>query len=166
MGIRVDLREVTSDEYRATGNNNELEILTWKNDGISAPAFSQDPRAVYPPFGDFFNPGPGIAWSQWRNTGGEQGGEQGGEPPADMARLWDLADALIQQPLGTPESDAIGTEIMEIHLDNMIRIGAVGDIVEPFLFHNTLQNVKPLTSTTYDCYWVYPYRPQQWFLSE
>ncbi len=162
VGVRVDLREVTSDEYRAGGNNNELDILTWKNDGISAPAFSQDPRAVYPPFGDFFNPGPGIAWSQWRNTNGEQGVE----PPAEMAKLWDLADQLIQQPLGTPESDAIGAEIVEIHLENMLRIGTVGDIVEPFLYHNTVKNVQPLTSKTYDYYWVYPYRPQQWFIQE
>ncbi len=162
VGVRVDLREVTSDEYRTGANNNEADILNWKNDGISAPAFSQDPRASYPPFGDFFNPGPGIAWSQWRNTNGEQGVE----PPAEMARLWDLADQLIQNPLGTPESDAIATEIIEIHLENKLRIGTVGDVVEPFLFHNTLQNLQPLTAKTYDYYWVYPYRPQQWFISE
>lgn len=161
VGVRVDLREVSSDEYRAGGNNNELDILTWKNDGVSAPAFSQDPRAAFPPFGDFFNPGPGIAWDRWMRTDGAEGVE----PPADIMRLWDLAERLTQIPLGTPESDEIGREIVEIHLDQMIRIGTVGEIPEPYMFHNSLQNVKPLTAKTYDYYWVYPYRPQQWFFA-
>lgn len=161
VGVRVDLREVSSDEYRAGGNNNELDILTWKNDGVSAPAFSQDPRAAFPPFGDFFNPGPGIAWDRWVRSDGAEGIA----PPEDILRLWDLAERLTQIPLGTPESDRIGTEIVEIHLDQMIRIGTVGDIPEPYMHHNSLRNVQPLTAKTYDYYWVYPYRPQQWFLA-
>jgi hypothetical protein len=67
-------------------------------------------------------------------------------------------------PLGTPESDEIGGEIVDIHVDQMIRIGTVGDIPEPYLHHNSLQNVQPLTAKTYDYYWTYPYRPQQWFI--
>ena len=70
VGVRVDLREVSSDEYRATANANDADILSWKNDGVSAPAFSQDPRSAFPPFGDFFNPGPGIAWDEWKKTDG------------------------------------------------------------------------------------------------
>jgi len=162
VGVRVDLREVSSDEYRAAANANDADILTWKNDGISAPAFSQDPRSAFPPFGDFFNPGPGIAWDEWRSTEGASGVE----PPEDVARLWDLAERLTQIPLGTPESDEIGREIVEIHLDQMIRIGTVGDIPEPYMHHNSLRNVQPLTAKTYDYYWTYPYRPQQWFISE
>ncbi len=161
VGVRVDLREVSSDEYRAAANANEADILTWKNDGVSAPAFSQDPRSAFPPFGDFFNPGPGIAWAEWKSTGGASGVE----PPADVLRLWDLAERLTQIPLGSPESDEIGREIVEIHLDQMIRIGTVGDIPEPYMHHNSLKNVQPLTAKTYDYYWTYPYRPQQWFLA-
>lgn len=161
VGVRLDLREVSSDEYRAAANANDADILSWKNDGVSAPAFSQDPRSAFPPFGDFFNPGPGIAWDEWRKTDGASGVE----PPADVLKLWDLAERLTQIPLGTPESDAIGSEIVEIHLDQMIRIGTVGDIPEPYMHSNQLQNVTPLTAKTYDYYWTYPYRPQQWFLA-
>lgn len=162
VGVRVDLREVSSDEYRAAANANEADILTWKNDGVSAPAFSQDPRSAFPPFGDFFNPGPGIAWDEWKTSGGEAGVE----PPEDVKKLWDLAQELTQIPLGTPESDAIGSEIVEIHLDQMIRIGTVGDIPEPYMHHNSLKNVEALTAKTYDYYWTYPYRPQQWFIAD
>ncbi|CUX80079.1 MAG: peptide/nickel transport system substrate-binding protein [Roseibaca calidilacus] len=161
VGVRVDLREVSSDEYRATANANDADILSWKNDGVSAPAFSQDPRSAFPPFGDFFNPGPGIAWDEWKKTDGASGVE----PPEDVLRLWDLAERLTQIPLGTPESDAIGSEIVEIHLDQMIRIGTVGDIPEPYMHSNLLQNVPVLKAKTYDYYWTYPYRPQQWFLA-
>jgi peptide/nickel transport system substrate-binding protein len=162
VGVRLDLREVSSDEYRAAANANDADILSWKNDGVSAPAFSQDPRSAFPPFGDFFNPGPGIAWDEWKKTDGAAGVE----PPADVLRLWDLAERLTQIPLGTPESDAIGSEIVEIHLDQMIRIGTVGDIPEPYMHSNLLQNVPVLKAKTYDYYWTYPYRPQQWFLAE
>ncbi|TVQ54430.1 MAG: ABC transporter substrate-binding protein [Rhodobacteraceae bacterium] len=161
VGVRVDLREVTSDEYRAAGNNNDLDILSWKNDGVSGPAISNDITRLVPPFGDFFNPGPGVAWSQWRNTDGAEGVE----PPASIIRLWEAANEFIQHPLGTPESDALGREIAQIHLDEMIKIGTVGDIVAPYVFRNDLRNVQPLTAKTYDFYWVYPYRPQQWFLA-
>lgn len=162
VGVRIDLREVSSDEYRAAANANEADILIWKNDGISAPTFGQDPRAAFPPFGDFFNPGPGIAWAEWRSTNGASGVE----PPAEVLRLWDLAERLTQIPLGTPEADAIGSQIVEIHLSQMIRIGTVGDIPEPYMHNNRLHNVRPLAAKTYDYYWTYPYRPQQWFLSE
>lgn len=161
VGVRVDLREVSSDEYRAAANANDADILSWKNDGVSAPAFSQDPRSAFPPFGDFFNPGPGIAWDEWKKSDGASGVE----PPEDVLRLWDLAERLTQIPLGTPESDAIGSEIVEIHLDQMIRIGTVGDIPEPYMHSNLLQNVPVLKAKTYDYYWTYPYRPQQWFLA-
>lgn len=161
VGVRVDLREVSSDEYRAAGNANELDILAWKNDGISAPSFSQDPRYAFPPFGEFFNPGPGIAYAEWKASDGASGVE----PNAEIAKLWDLAERLVQIPLGTPESDAIGSEIVEIHLDQMIRIGVVGDIPEPYMHHNSLQNVQPLAAKTYDYYWLYPYRAQQWFFA-
>ena len=61
---------------------------------------------------------------------------------------------------------APGAEIVKIHTDNMLKIGTVGDIVAPFMWRNDLQNVKSITSKTYDFYWVYPYRPQQWWLQK
>ena len=162
VGVRVDLKEVTSDEYRAAGNNNDLDLTVWKYDGNAGPTISQDVTVFVPPFGDFFNPGTGFDWAAWKKTNGAEGVE----PPADIKKLWDLGESFIQVEFGSAESNAIGKEIVDIHVDNMLKIGTVGDIVAPFLYRNDLQNVKPIKAKTYDFYWTYPYRPQQWWLKQ
>ena len=162
VGVRVDLKEVTSDEYRAAGNNNDLDLTTWKYDGNAGPTISQDTTVFVPPFGDFFNPGTGALWASWKKTEGAEGIE----PPADIKKLWDLSEKFIQVEMGTEESNMIGAEIVQIHADNMLKIGTVGDIVAPFLYRNDLQNVKPIKAKTYDFYWTYPYRPTQWWLEQ
>jgi len=161
-GVRVDLKEVTSDEYRAAGNNNDLDLTTWKYDGTSGPAISQDVTAFIPPFGDYFNPGTGFGWAAWKETGGKEGVE----PPADIKQLWDLSEKFLQVEMGSDESNKLGAEIVKIHVDNLLKIGTVGDIVAPFMFRNDLKNVKPIKAKSYDFYWTYPYRPQQWFLEQ
>jgi peptide/nickel transport system substrate-binding protein len=162
VGVRIDLKEVTSDEYRASANNNDLDVMTWKNDGISAPAISQDPTSLVPPFGDYFSPGNGFAWAAWKTSGGKDGLE----PPEDIKSLWPLAEAFLQQEMGSDESNRIGKEIATIQLDNYIKIGTVGDIVGPYVYRNDLQNVREQTAKSYDFYWTYPYRPQQWWMKK
>ncbi|WP_346909823.1 ABC transporter substrate-binding protein [uncultured Roseibium sp.] len=161
-GVRVDLKEVTSDEYRAAGNNNDLDLTTWKYDGTSGPAISQDVTAFIPPFGDYFNPGTGFGWAAWKETGGKEGVE----PSADIKQLWDLSEKFLQVEMGSDESNKLGAEIVKIHVDNLLKIGTVGDIVAPFMFRNDLKNVKPIKAKSYDFYWTYPYRPQQWFMEQ
>ncbi len=160
VGVRVDLKEVTSDEYRAAGNNNDLDMTVWKYDGNAGPTVSQDVTAFVPPFGDYFNPGTGFGWAAWKTSGGSEGTE----PPADIKKLWALSQKFIQEEMGSEASNALGQQIADIHVDNLLKIGTVGNIVGPFVYRNDLQNVKPLTAKTYDFYWTYPYRPQQWWL--
>ncbi|MEM8852081.1 MAG: ABC transporter substrate-binding protein [Pseudomonadota bacterium] len=162
VGVRVDLREVTSDEYRAAGNNNDLDVTVWKYDNTAGPTISQDVTAFVPPFGDYFNPGTGFGWAAWKASEGAEGVE----PPQYIKDLYELSNQFIQTELGTPESSELGKQIVDIHVDNLLKIGTVGDIVGPFTHANALKNVKPLTAKTYDFYWTYPYRPQQWFLAE
>lgn len=162
VGVRVDLKEVTSDEYRAAANNNDLDVMTWKNDGIAAPAISQDQTSMVPPFGDYFSPGNGFAWAAWKTSGGTEGIE----PPEDIKKLWPLADQFLQQQIGSEESNRIGAEISQIYRDHYIKIGLIGDVVGPYVYRNDLQNVKDLTAKSYDYYWAYPYRPQQWWLQQ
>ncbi|MFD0979098.1 ABC transporter substrate-binding protein [Tropicimonas aquimaris] len=161
LGIQVDIREVTSDEYRAAANANEVDVMTWKNDGVSGPNISQDVTdALFP--GDPFNPKGHADWATWIETDGAQGTE----PPADIQRLFAAATEFTQHPLGSDESNALGAEIMKIHLDNMIKIGVVADIPEPIVYSNALKNVPEFTAKAYDYYWTYPYRPQQWWLEQ
>lgn len=160
VGIRVDLKEVSSDEYRAAANNNELDLCAWKGDGVSGPTVSQDFTAMVPPFGDYFNPGTGFGWAAWKASNGTEGIE----PPADVKKLYTLAEKFIQVPLGSAESNKLGKEIVDIHLNNLWKIGTVGEITNPIIHHNSLANYKTFLAKTYDYYWTYPYRPSQWFL--
>ena len=162
IGVRVDLKEVTSDEYRADGNNNDLDMMAWKNDGTSGPAISQDFTAMVPPFGDYFNPGNGFGWAAWKQSDGAQGIE----PPADIKKLYGLAEQFIQHPLGTDESNRIGAEIVDIHVSNLYKIGTVGNILGPVMHRNDLGNFKSYSAKTYDFYWAYPFRPTQWYLKQ
>jgi peptide/nickel transport system substrate-binding protein len=162
IGIRVDLKEVTSDEYRADGNNNDLDVTVWKNDNTSAPTISQDFTQMVPPFGDYFNPGTGFGWAAWKSSGGKEGIE----PPADVMQLYELGERFIQTPIGSKDSNKIGAEIIEIHVRNLWKIGTVGDIKAPIMRSNALGNFKPFKAKSYDYYWTYPYRPQQWYLKQ
>jgi peptide/nickel transport system substrate-binding protein len=162
VGVRVDLKEVSSDEYRAAGNNNDLEITTWKNDGVSGPTISQDFTAFVPPFGDYFNPGTGFGWAAWKTSSGKEGIE----PPGDVKTLYQQAEKFIQHPMGSDMSNQIGQEIMDIHVRNLWKIGTVGNIVNPIVHRNDLANFKKFQAKTYDYYWTYPYRSFQWYLKK
>lgn len=161
LGIQVDIREVTSDEYRAAAQANDVDVMTWKNDGVSGANISQDATdALFP--GDPFNPKGHADWATWIETSGSSGIE----PPADIKRLFEAAAEFNQYPLGTEESNTLGAEMMKIHLDNLIKIGIVAEIPEPVVYTNALKNVPQLTAKAYDYYWTYPYRAQQWWLSQ
>ncbi|MEE4379276.1 MAG: ABC transporter substrate-binding protein [Candidatus Competibacteraceae bacterium] len=162
IGIRIDLKEVTSDEYRADGNNNDLDMTVWKNDNTSAPTISQDFTQMVPPFGDFFNPGTGFGWAAWKASDGKEGIE----PPADVKKLYELGEQFIQVPIGSAESNKIGAEIVDIHVKNTWKIGTVGDIRAPIMRSNALGNFQPFKAKSYDYYWTYPYRPFQWYLKQ
>jgi peptide/nickel transport system substrate-binding protein len=162
VGIQIEAREVTSDEYREQANNNELDLSTWLNDGTTGAFIVSDTQALVPPFGDFFNPGTGFAWANWVASDGAEGIE----PPADVMRLYELVPEFTQYPLASAENSAIGAEIVDIHVNNLWKIGIIGNIPDPVIHSNRLGNFQTYTAKSYDYYWAYPYRPTQWFLSE
>lgn len=162
IGVRVDLREVTSDEYRAQANNNNADVTAWANDNISGPTISQNVFQMIPSFGNFFNPGNGFLWASWIASDGADGIE----PPEDALALVDLSEEFLRVPLGSDESNAVGEQIVDIHVANLWKIGTVGNIPVPVIQHNTLANFVPFTANTYDFYRSYPFRPQQWYFSE
>ena len=162
VGVRVELKEVTSDEYREQANNNDLDLTVWRNDNVSGATVSMNTARFTPPFGGYFNPGSGFEWATWVNSGGAEGIE----PPEDVKKLYDLATEFVTYPLGSEESNRVGKEIVDLHVKNLWKIGIVGNILAPSIHHNNLGNYQTFTAVTYDYYWAYPYRPFQWFLRE
>jgi peptide/nickel transport system substrate-binding protein len=162
VGVRVELKEVTSDEYREQGLNNDLDMSVWKNDNTSGVVIAQTPFMVVPEFGDRWNPGIADLWAEWHDTNGASGIE----PPDDVKRLYDLVTQFVQVPLGSEESNRIGKEIVDIHVNNLWKIGIAGNIKTPVIHHNSLGNFGPYPAKTFDYYWAYPYRPNQWFIKQ
>ncbi len=162
VGIRADLKEVTSDEYREQANNNDLDLTVWRNDNTSGVTISGNTVRFIPPFGSYFNPGTGFEWDNWMNSDGAEGIE----PPEDVKRLYELSTEWLQYSLGSEESNRIGAEIVDIHVQNLWKIGIVGDLSEPVVHHNTLANFPTYTARSYDYYWSYPYRAQQWYFND
>ena len=66
-------------------------------------------------------------------------------------------------PLGSDESNKLGKEIADIHMKNLWFIGLVGKGISPVVVSDRIGNFRPFTAATYDYYWAYSYRPQQWF---
>lgn len=159
VGVKINLREISSDEYRTKGGSNDLLVSSWRHGNRSAPFISQDPFMFHPPFGDRWQPGTGFEWAAWL----ESGGSQGTEPPEDAKKLRELAQQFVLVPLGSDESNKIGKEIVDLHMKNLWFIGLVGKGISPVVVSERVGNFQPFAAATYDYYWAYSFRPQQWY---
>ena len=162
VGVKVTLREISTDDYRAKGGQGDLSIASWRHANRAAPAISQDPFMFVPPFGDRWQPGTGYEWANWMQTDGAEGSE----PPDDVKRLYELAEQFKTLPLGTDESNAVGKEVADIHLKHLWKIGLVGQTIQPVVAANHLGNFKPFEVATYDYYWAFAFRPYQWYFKQ
>jgi peptide/nickel transport system substrate-binding protein len=161
IGLNVQLKEVTSDEYRASQAANDLDVMTWvKSYPSSTLAGSREPFVA--PFGDQFGLSNGHLWAKYIETDGAEGLE----PPAWVQELDDKSAEFQQYTLGTSESDTLGKEIVDLLQQDLLFIGTVGNPAEPVYRRNDLGNFKEFTAKSYPYYWAYPYRPTQWFLKK
>jgi peptide/nickel transport system substrate-binding protein len=164
VGICMNVKQVTSDEYRESASRNQLEMLTWNNDGTSGAFIVGVTEQLVPQFGEFFNPGPALHWEAF--TKGIDNGVTPVEPPADVLRLVEAVTEFQQVALGTAESDALGSEIVQIHVDNLWKIGTVGSVPAPTIRRVNVGNVPDFSVHSYDFYWSYPFNTYAWFLDE
>ena len=161
VGVRVQLKEVTSDVYRTETSQNRHDIATWRNEGGLVGVVGSTVGLV-PPFGDFLGTRTGTQWAEWHDSGGASGVE----PPDDIKQLWPLADEFKSQPIGSEEIARVGNEIVKIFADNLLYIGLVGDIPSPVYINDRVGNFQEFTTKSYNYYWSYPFRPTQWFIKE
>jgi len=162
VGICITVKQVSSDQYREAAARNEQQMLTWANDGTTGAFIVGATNQLLPQFGEFFNPGPAL---HWEAAAGVDNGVDPVDPPADVAKLYDLVAQFQQAPLGSPESDKIGNEIVQIHVDNLWKIGTIGSVPAPTIFSNDLHNDPEFTVHTYDFYWAYPFNTYSWYLN-
>lgn len=160
VGVSTRIKEVTSDEYRERANTNQAEVITWKYDGTASSVIVLNTEMLLPPFGEPFNPGNAYLWAEWVNSNGASGIE----PPADVLELYDVVAEFLQKPLGSAESNTLGERIVDIHVDNLWKIGLAGNVQAPIIRHNTLKNFGPYEVVSYDYYRSFPMIPSQWYL--
>ena len=158
VGVRTELKEVSSDLYWHLVDNNDHDVGVWVGNGNTPPALFSDPPFI-PPFEDV---AVGKPWDAWTTTNGATGEE----PPAYIKKLYELAELFRMQEYDSAEYNRIGAEMAEIHLDKLLRIGTVGDVGNPVFINNRLHNVPEIRYSSYDYYYAYPFRASQWFIKE
>lgn len=159
VGVRVQLKEVTTELYRTTTGQNNHDIATWRNMGA---AVSIDTQMMVPPFGSTLDIRTGVQWAQWVQTDGAEGIE----PPDDVKKLYDLSGEWKSYPLGSAENSRIGAEIIKIFADNFFEIGVVGNVPQPVYISDRIGNFKEFKFKSSGYHWAYPYRPTQWFIKK
>lgn len=158
IGIKTTIKEVTSDEYRASQSGNELEVHVWDK-GEPLAVFLGDTKELLPPYANFFGLRNGMLWDQYLQTNGKEGVR----PPQTVYEMQKLARAFTTVPAGTARSNELGKQIAQRTVEDLFFIGTV-KAVAPIYFHNDLANFRvPLTSS-YSYYRVFPYLPAQWSL--
>lgn len=163
VGIRIELTfDLALTDYRVLARENTLEITWTGNDNTSIDTAVGDPGRLLPPFTLLrLSPRTGVPWDDWMLSGGTQGIE----PPEDVKRLYGLVSEFVNYPAGSEESNRIGAEIVQIHIDNLFYIGLVGNLPRSSILSNLLANVPEFGAVTADLI-TYRFRPYQWFFSE
>ncbi|WP_068311346.1 ABC transporter substrate-binding protein [Polycladidibacter hongkongensis] len=158
-GIQTVIKEVTSDEYRAAQSANELDVLAW-NKGQPLPVIQGSAKDFVPPYDDFFGLRVGMPWVQYVDTNGAEGME----PPVWTKELAAKIQKWQSLVPGTDASNKLGHELVADVQEQFLMIGTV-KAPAPIYHSNKLKNFSTPKTSSYDFYRVYPYRPQQWFLT-
>ncbi len=160
VGVKTTVKEITADEYRSAQSANQLSVGSWEKSQPLAVILGNNEEFV-PPFENYFAHRTGMLWAEYI----ESNGERGVEPPAWVNdSIADIAAFQSATP-GSDEQAAIGARMVERMTKQLLFIGTV-KAVSPVFHRNVLKNVPEFKTASYDYYWAYPYRGDQWFLDE
>ncbi len=161
VGVKVELKEVATEAYRALVSGNDHDLASFTSGGTLEPSFLANQYRFYPPFGDsVLEPQCGLPYYEWLKSDGATGEE----PPADMKALYDLTNQWKVTLPGSADYIKLGQEIGDIHSKNMYLIGIIGPAPSVMIVKNRLVNFVLPTVTAFEFYREYPFRPDQWFL--
>lgn len=164
VGVKVELKEVSTEAFRTTNLSNDQDVFVWRTDGTAAPSLIGDSLNAFVPFqASGLQVKAGIPWGQYWATDGAQG-----EKPPEWAEQ--LRKDALEFSAIKPYSDewnAAGTKIVQEWNDNLITIGTVGNVPVPLIVSNRLGNTPPaFTSQIWDFYCLFPFRVDQEFIKE
>src|SRR5512133_901981 len=161
VGVKVDLKEESTEAFRQHSLTNDLDLYNWKNDGTAGPALIASSDRFWPFQGGLVRL-TGTEWMSWWDTNGKQGSE----PPDWAKQLRDLAGQWSGKEPGSQEWSDLGHQLVQIYLENMPAIGTVANVPAPVIIHNRLGNVPTWKVQVYDYYFHYPYRVDQFYIKQ
>ena len=160
VGVKTTVKEITADEYRSAQSANSLSVGTWEKSQPLAVILGNNELFV-PPFENYFAHRTGMLWAEYL----ESGGERGVQPPDWVNDSIADVNAFQSASPGSAEQGEIGQRMVERLVRELLFIGTV-KAVSPVFHRNALVNVPEFKTASYDYYWSYPYRGDQWFLNE
>ena len=163
VGVKVELKEMSTEAYRAMAANNDHEIqVTTSGTVAEAPLYS-NPFRLFPPFGDAaLEPLFGAPWAEWHATNGAKGTE----PPDDIKPLWDLVDKWKSSLPGSDDYVKLGQQIVQVQIDRGMLIGTITSPPAITIVSRRLGNVPKITVNAFEYYRTYPYRTDQWYFKD
>jgi len=163
VGVRVELREMSTEAYRAMAANNDHDLqVTTSGTVTEAPLYS-NPFRLFPPFGDgALEPLFGAPWVEWHNSNGAQGIE----PPDDIKELWDLTDQWKSSLPGSDQYMSLGEQLVQTQIDRGMIIGTITSPPVVTIVSRRLGNMPQLTVNAFEYYRTYPYRTDQWYFTD
>jgi peptide/nickel transport system substrate-binding protein len=173
VGVRVVVKEVSTEIYRGRNANNDQDLVCG-NIGLTLPWLAAvDPVFLSPPFGSILDIRTGNSWRLWYNSCKELGQNVetcqtnvGEEPPASVKPLFPLVDQIRTLEPASDEWMQVGKEITQSWLDNLFHIGTVCRVKAPVVKHNRMGNMPEWSINSYDYYWDYPFRADQWYIKQ
>jgi peptide/nickel transport system substrate-binding protein len=160
VGVQTTVKEVTPDEFRSAQSSNQLDVMMWRKSQPLAIVMGNNELWV-PPFENYFGLRNGMLWAEWVDSKGASGIE----PPEYVKQLISDINAFQSTQTGTPESDALGANLVKNMVENLLFIGTV-QAPAPIYHSNNLKNFPEFKTQSYEYYRTTPYRPDQWFLDE
>lgn len=163
VGIRTEVKEVSSEVFRQSTITNDHDVYTWFDDNTSFPSIASDPTILYPPFGNgVLQRKTGGTWLDYWATDGKSGEK----PPAYIQQWRDEGEKMKTLEVGSAAWKKLGHSLVQKGLDNMIAIGTVGYVPGLCVVSNRVKNVPKITTMVWDYYYFYPYRAEQFYISK
>ena len=160
VGVNTTVKEVTTDEYRSAQSSNALDVMMYSKSQPLAIILGNS-ELFKPPFDNYFNLRTGMLWAEYI----ESDGSAGVEPPAYVYEMMADIDAFQSAVPGSDEAAVIGERMVRTLTESLLFIGTVKS-VSPVYHVNALKNFPEFQTASYDYYWAYPYRGDQWTLEE
>ena len=160
VGVRTTIKEITPDELRSAQSANQLDVVPWLK-GQPLAIVLGNGELFQPPFENYFGGRIGMLWAEYI----ESKGAKGEKPPAYVEQMQADISAFQSAQPGTKASDEAGARLVKNMTENLLWIGTV-QAPAPIYHRNRLKNFTEFKTSSSDYYRTYPYRPQQWFLSD